>query len=228
MAFANRHTSRSSKETPSASRVQRRRPKPSRRSTGPATCSSAHRSRTTSRRIQSRMVQPGRWHAEVQRLKSFTNIATASLPQLAMAEFLDRAGWTSTQRAARGAVAIGRSIAPGSAAIVSRGHARQPAARRIRSLDPITDWPRQHRDSSQALAAGINILSDRVLASTQYRNCIRIACGYPFEVLKPQSEPRHGDRRERVTRLVARWLEAGGWRLEASSVRLLALTPRRS
>ncbi len=38
----------------------------------------------------------------------------------------------------------------------------------------------------KALAVGINILSGTVFSpSKQYRNCIRIACGYPFEVLKP-------------------------------------------
>jgi DNA-binding transcriptional MocR family regulator len=37
-----------------------------------------------------------------------------------------------------------------------------------------------------ALAVGINILSGTVFSpSKQYRNCIRIACGYPFDVLKP-------------------------------------------
>jgi DNA-binding transcriptional MocR family regulator len=38
----------------------------------------------------------------------------------------------------------------------------------------------------RAAAAGINILPGAVFSpSGQYRNCIRIACGHPFEVIKP-------------------------------------------
>jgi DNA-binding transcriptional MocR family regulator len=38
----------------------------------------------------------------------------------------------------------------------------------------------------RATAAGINILPGVVFSPTQqYKNCIRIACGYPFDVLGP-------------------------------------------
>jgi DNA-binding transcriptional MocR family regulator len=38
----------------------------------------------------------------------------------------------------------------------------------------------------KALASGIRILSGAAFSpSNQYRNCIRIACGHPFETIKP-------------------------------------------
>jgi DNA-binding transcriptional MocR family regulator len=53
-------------------------------------------------------IQAGRWQAEVERLKSFTNVASARLTQLALAEFLESGAFEKTLEApARSVVAIG-------------------------------------------------------------------------------------------------------------------------
>ena len=130
---------------------------------------------------------PGRWHTEVQRLKSFTNIATASLPQLAMAEFLESGGLDKHLKELR--VALWRSVE------ASRQEVLRLFPEGTRVSQPhggFVLWiqlPIGHDGieiQRKALVAGINILSGTVFSpSKQYRNCIRIACGYPFEVLKP-------------------------------------------
>ena len=130
---------------------------------------------------------PGRWHGEVRRLKSFTNIATASLPQLAMAEFLESGGLDKHLKELR--VALWRSVE------ASRHEVLRLFPEGTRVSQPhggFVLWiqlPVGYDGSEiqrQALAVGISILSGTVFSpSRQYRNCIRIACGYPFEVLKP-------------------------------------------
>ena len=50
----------------------------------------------------------GRWRGEVERLKGFTNVATARLPQLAMAEFLESGGFDKHVKQLR--LALWRSV----------------------------------------------------------------------------------------------------------------------
>jgi DNA-binding transcriptional MocR family regulator len=130
---------------------------------------------------------PGRWYPEVQRLKSFTNIATASLPQLAMAEFLESGGFERHLKELR--VALWQSVE------ASRHEVLRLFPEGTRVCQPeggFVLWiqlPNGHDGveiQRQAAAVGINILSGTVFSpSGQYRNCIRIACGHPFEVMKP-------------------------------------------
>jgi DNA-binding transcriptional MocR family regulator len=130
---------------------------------------------------------PGRWYPEVQRLKSFTNIASASLPQLAMAEFLESGGLEKHLKELR--VALWRSVEASRHEVLrlfpEGTRVSQPQGGFVLwiQLAPGHDGIEIQRN---ALAVGINILSGTVFSpSKQYRNCIRIACGYPFDVLKP-------------------------------------------
>ena len=130
---------------------------------------------------------PGRWRAEVQRLKSFTNIATASLPQLAMAEFLESGGLDKHLKELR--VALWRSVEATRQEVLrlfpEGTRVSQPQGGFVLWIQLPMGYDGgeiQHK----AAAVGINIFSGMVFSpSRQYRDCIRIACGYPFDVLKP-------------------------------------------
>lgn len=128
----------------------------------------------------------GRWQAEVERLKSFTNVATARLPQLAMAEFLEsgsfdrhvkhlrRVLWQSVEASRQ---EILRSFPDGTR--VSRPEGGFVLW--IQLPDAYDGIEVQRR----AAASGINILPGALFSPTQqYRSFIRIACGQPFAVVE--------------------------------------------
>lgn len=129
----------------------------------------------------------GRWRAEVERLKGFTNLATARLPQLAMAEFLESGAFDKHLKQLR--VALWRSVEASRHEILrvfpEGTRVSQPEGGFVLwiQLPPGHDGVQVQR---KAAAAGINILPGAVFSpNKQYKNCIRIACGYPFEILKP-------------------------------------------
>lgn len=128
----------------------------------------------------------GRWQAEVERLKSFTNVASARLPQLAMAEFLESGSfdkhvkhlrnvlWQSVESSRQ---EILRSFPDGTR--VSR-----PEGGFVLWIQ-LPDGYDGVEVQRRAAASGINILPGALFSPTrQYRNCIRISCGQPFEVVK--------------------------------------------
>ena len=105
-----------------------------------------------------------------------------------MAEFLESGGFDKHLKQLR--VALWRSVEASREEvlrIVSRGHARQPAAKADScSGSNCPTATTASRSSARPPPLGINILPGAVFSpSEQYRNCIRIACGHPFEVLKP-------------------------------------------
>lgn len=129
----------------------------------------------------------GRWRAEVERLKTFTNVAAARLPQLALAEFLESGGFDRHVKQLR--LALWRSVQATRQEVLRLF----PAGTRVSQpeggfvlwvqLPPGHDGVDVQR---RAAAAGIKILSGAVFSpSRQYRTCIRIACGHPFETIKP-------------------------------------------
>lgn len=129
----------------------------------------------------------GRWRAEVERLKAFTNLATARLPQLAMAEFLESGAFDKHVKQLR--VALWRSIEAARHEVLrvfpQGTRVSQPEGGFVLwiQLPPGNDGVQVQR---KAEAAGINILPGAVFSpNEQYKDCIRIACGYPFEILKP-------------------------------------------
>jgi DNA-binding transcriptional MocR family regulator len=129
----------------------------------------------------------GRWRAEVERLKAFTNLAAARLPQLAMAEFLESGAFDRHLKQLR--VALWRSVEAARHEVV---HTFPEGTRVTQPEGGFVLWiqlPEGHdgvQVQRKAAAAGINILPGSVFSpNKQYRDCIRISCGYPFEILKP-------------------------------------------
>ncbi len=129
----------------------------------------------------------GRWRDEILRLKSITSVAMAGLPQLAIADFLESGGFEKHLKRLRTTL---RDLVSEARREVLRTF---PQGTRV-------NWPEggyvlwiQLPDGidgvqvrQRALAKGIEILPGVVFSPNQlYRDCIRIACGHPFAVLKP-------------------------------------------
>jgi DNA-binding transcriptional MocR family regulator len=129
----------------------------------------------------------GRWQEEIERLKGVSNIASARLPQLAMAEFLESGGFEKHLKRLR--VALWRSVEASRQEVLQQF----PTGTRVSRPEggfvlwiQLPDGYDGEEIQRKAAAAGINILAGSIFSpSGQYRNCIRIACGHPFETLKP-------------------------------------------
>ena len=129
----------------------------------------------------------GRWQAKVQRLKLLTNVANARLPQLAMAEFLESGGFDTHLRDLR--VALWRAVDAAREEVLRTF----PSGTRVSLPEggfvlwvQLPDGFDGVEVASRAAAAGITILPGAAFsANLQYRNYIRIACGYPADVLRP-------------------------------------------
>jgi DNA-binding transcriptional MocR family regulator len=129
----------------------------------------------------------GRWQGEVERLKGFTNLAAASLPQLAMAEFLESGGFEKHLKRLR--TVLWRSVEATRQEVLRLF----PAGTRVSRPEggfvlwiQLPDGYDGQEVQRRAAAAGINILAGPVFSpSKQYRNCIRISCGHTFETIKP-------------------------------------------
>ena len=132
-------------------------------------------------------IQAGRWQAEVERLKSFTNVASARLTQLALAEFLESGAFEKHLKRLR--AALWRSVQSTRAEVLRTF----PAGTRVSQPDggfvlwiQLPDHYRGLEIQRSAAAAGIHILAGEWFSPTkQYRNYIRISCGHPFEVIQP-------------------------------------------
>jgi DNA-binding transcriptional MocR family regulator len=128
----------------------------------------------------------GRWTKAVQHLKSITNLANAVLPQLAMAEFLESGGFETHLRDLR--VALWRSIDAGRDEVLrtfpSGTRVSQPEGGFVLWVQ-LPEGIEGVDVAARAAAAGITILPGAIFsASHQYRNCIRLACGHPPDVLR--------------------------------------------
>ena len=128
----------------------------------------------------------GRWHAELLRLKAFTNVASAGLPQLALAEFLESGSYEKHVKQLR--LALWKTVEASRAEIL----ATFPRGTRVsRPEGGFVLWiqlPEEYdalEIQRRAAAAGIRILPGPAFSPTkQYAHCIRIACGHPFEVMR--------------------------------------------
>ncbi len=116
-----------------------------------------------------------------------TNIAGARLPQLALAEFLESGAFEKHLKSLR--LALWKSVQAARAEVLRTF----PAGTRISQpeggfvlwiqLPPDRDGDDVHRE---AAALGINILPGSVFSpSRQYRDCIRLSCGHPFDAIRP-------------------------------------------
>lgn len=129
----------------------------------------------------------GRWHTKVQRLKLLTNVANARLPQLAMAEFLESGGFDTHLRDLR--VALWRAVDAAREEVLRTF----PSGTRVSLPEggfvlwvQLPDGFDGVEVANRAASAGVAILPGAAFsANLQYRNCIRIACGYPADILLP-------------------------------------------
>jgi DNA-binding transcriptional MocR family regulator len=125
---------------------------------------------------------PGRWRAEVERIKLFTTIATPSVPQMAIAEFLAGGGYDHHLRRVRRA--FERQIARVSDAVFEHFPAGTKLTRPQGGfvlwveLDARADTLRLHE---AALAQRIAIAPGAIFsASGKYGNCLRLNCEAPW------------------------------------------------
>lgn len=112
-------------------------------------------------------------------LKGFTNISAARLPQLALAEFLESGGFEKHLRQLR--VVLWRSV---------------DAAQQVLTLFPTGTRASPPEGGPPDTTATKCSSSRRTLGSTsspgavfsrsgQSKNCIRLNCGHPIEILEP-------------------------------------------
>jgi DNA-binding transcriptional MocR family regulator len=125
---------------------------------------------------------PGRWQPQVEHLKLVTSVATATLPQMAIADFLANGGYNHHLRRIR------RQYAE-KVQLVSEAVSRYfPAGTRItRPAGGYVLWVEMPATVNslelfdRALAAGISIVPGPVFsAKGKFRNFIRLNCGNPW------------------------------------------------
>jgi DNA-binding transcriptional MocR family regulator len=128
----------------------------------------------------------GRWRPEVERLKSFTNVAGAMLPQVAMAEFLESGAFDKHLKRLR--IALWQSVDAARQEVLRTF----PAGTRVSTPEggfvlwiQLPDGLDGRAVQREAAAAGVHLLPGPVFSpSGEYANFIRIACGQPVEVLR--------------------------------------------
>jgi DNA-binding transcriptional MocR family regulator len=127
-------------------------------------------------------VEAGRFRDEVERLKFLSNIATPSLPQLVVADFLESGGYDRYLRRLR--LAFSEQVQAVSKAIAKYF----PAGTRLtRPQGGYLLWVELPKSVNgvklfrQALSENITVLPGTVFsASGRFQNHIRISCGYPW------------------------------------------------
>lgn len=105
--------------------------------------------------------------------KGFTNISAARLPQLALAEFLESGGFE-------------KHIRQQVLTLFPTGmRASLPEGGFVLWIQLPAGYD-GHEVQQLAANIGINILPGAVFSpSGQYKNCIRLNCGHPIEILEP-------------------------------------------
>lgn len=129
----------------------------------------------------------GRWHKEVERLRMHSSVAAARLPQLALSEFLESGAYDKHLKHLRTSL---WQIVTASRQEILRHF---PPGTRVSAPDGgFVLWvqlPPEHDGvelQQRAAAAGIRILPGAAFTATrQFKNCIRISCGHPFDRMRP-------------------------------------------
>jgi DNA-binding transcriptional MocR family regulator len=110
----------------------------------------------------------GRWHGELERLKAFTNVAGARLPQLALAEFLESGAFEKHVKQLR--LALWRSVEASRQEIL----ATFPKGTRVSRPDggfvlwvQLPDTYDGVEVQRQAFAAGVKILAGSLFSPTR-------------------------------------------------------------
>lgn len=140
-------------------------------------------SKTISPGLRLGWMVPGRYRTEARHQKYFSNLATASLPQLAVARFLEQGGYDRYLRSARQwyrdatermRIAVGRSFPEGTAVSKPQGG--------------FVLWVQLPGNASGtrvyqlAREEGINVAPGRMFSTTanKYENCLRLNCANPW------------------------------------------------
>lgn len=125
-------------------------------------------------------VAPGRFRERVERLKFEQTIATATLPQMAVTEFLENGGYDHHLRQMR------RKLASQVQRMAIAEHF-PPGSRVSRPLGGFVLWVELPQGTSgldlhqKALAQGIRIAPGVIFSAKQhFSNCIRLHCGFPW------------------------------------------------
>lgn len=132
-------------------------------------------------------ISAGRFQPEVERLKRISNLGGEKLAQLALADFLESGAFDRHVRRLR--TELWRTIESARDEVLRHF----PAGTRVsRPQGGYVLWiqlPDGHDGEAvrrRAADAGIHFLSGSVFSpSAHYRPYLRLACGYPFEILKP-------------------------------------------
>jgi DNA-binding transcriptional MocR family regulator len=143
---------------------------------------------------------PGKWMKQVSRMKAWLNIATPTLPQMALAQFMEDGGY---ERHLRKVTSIYRRQVERMSELMAEHF---PAETRItRPQGGFLLWAElpESVDSVElhhrAIQAGISICPGVVFSATgKYRNCVRINCGLLWT---PQVEQAI----RTLGKLIARW-----------------------
>jgi DNA-binding transcriptional MocR family regulator len=132
-------------------------------------------------------VSAGRWQPELERLKSFSSVAHARLPQLAMAEFLESGAFDRHVKQLR--AVLWQTVEAARQEVLRQFPKGTRVSRPEGGFVLWVQLPDGHDGvelQRRAAAVGIRLLPGVAFSpSQQYRSCVRIACGYPFDVLKP-------------------------------------------
>lgn len=127
-------------------------------------------------------VAPGRWRDAVERLKFAQTVGTATLPQMAIADFLENGGYERHLRRLRRALAdqvtrvsdaVAEHFPPGTRISRPRGGfllwVEMPPGKNALELH------------DRALARGISIAPGPIFSAKQrFSNCLRLSCGWPW------------------------------------------------
>jgi DNA-binding transcriptional MocR family regulator len=137
---------------------------------------------------------PGKWTKEVTRTKAWLNIAAPTLPQLALAQFMQDGGY---DRHLRKVTAIYRRQVDRMSELLAEHF--PPETRITRPQGGFLLWAElpEKIDSvalhHQAIQAGISICPGIVFSATnKYRNCIRLNCGLLWTPQVEQAIPTLG------------------------------------
>ena len=134
-------------------------------------------------------VAAGRFHERVERLKFAQTIATATLPQMAVADFLEHGGYERHLRRLRRSLAD--QVARMSAAIAS---SFPPGTRISRPRGGFVLWVELPAGKSalelhaRAMTQGISVAPGPIFSAKQrFGSFIRVSCGYPWSDLLDRS-----------------------------------------
>ena len=145
----------------------------------------------------------GRYQARVERLKFSQSVATSTLEQMAVAEYLGSGGYDRHLRTLRGKLArSGEGVSRGHRGVVSR-----PAPRVSDPRGGFLLWVEMPRGvdalqlQTEAAARGIAIAPGPIFAAgKRYKSCIRINCGFPWSRRSPTRCARWASWHRRLAR----------------------------